>query len=199
MEKETKSKSRDLMADDDIIEMYWQRDERAIHETDRKYKKYLYTIAYNILHDDMDCEECLNDTYLGTWNTIPPQRPFAFQAFLSKIMRNTAVGKYKKNTALKRCSSELTLSLEELEEYLPSAPSAEEEYIISQIGNILNDYIRSLSARGAFVFICRYYCSDRIADIASMLNVSERTIFNELTAIREGLKKILTEEGYFNE
>ena len=74
-----------LLSDEAIIELYWRRDEKAIKETDIKYGKYLYSIAYNIVHDTLDCEECLNDTYLGTWNRIPPARPNAFQIFISKI------------------------------------------------------------------------------------------------------------------
>ena len=107
MNIETKKRARTLLEDEEIIELYWARNERAISETDKKYKNYLYTIAYNILHDALDCEECLNDTYLGTWNTIPPTRPNVFQAFISKIMRNTAIGRYNKNTADKRVPSEM--------------------------------------------------------------------------------------------
>ncbi|MBQ8287556.1 MAG: sigma-70 family RNA polymerase sigma factor [Clostridia bacterium] len=194
-EENEKNKNR-LLPDDVIIELYWNRNERAIEETDRKYQKYLYTIAYNILRDTMDCEECLNDTYLGTWNAIPPTRPSVFQAFLSKIMRNTAVGRYKKNASLKRIPSEMTVSLDEFGKCLPDAPSAEEDYFTSQISRIISDYLRSLPERSAFIFICRYYCSDRIADIADMLHVSERTVFRELTDIRSRLQEILVKEEY---
>lgn len=97
MDPKHHEKDGGYLKDEQIIELYWAREERAISETDRKYRKYLYTVAYNILHSDPDCEECLNDTYLGTWNAIPPHRPNFFQAFLSKIMRNTAVVHYKKN------------------------------------------------------------------------------------------------------
>ena len=198
MNKEFEQLRKGPLPDSEIIELYWGRDERAIKETDIKYKKYLYTIAYNILHNKMDCEECLNDTYLGTWNTIPPQRPSVFQAFLSRIMRNTAVGKYKMNSAQKRGSSELTLSLDEIGECVPY-PSAEEEYMLSELAKLISDYIRSLSERGAFIFICRYWCADKISDIAAMLHVSERTVFNELSSIRNGLRECLVKEGYFNE
>ena len=199
MNRETKPRGFDTLSDEEIIELYWKRSEEAISETDRKYHKYLYTVAYNILHDDMDCEECLNDTYLGTWNTIPPQRPSVFQAFLTRIMRNTAVVKYKKNTAKKRNPSQLTLSLDELSDTVPYPHSVEEEYLISELSKIINKFIKDLPERQAFIFICRYYCSDSIINIASMLHVSERTIFNELKDIRYALKKILTKEGYFNE
>ena len=198
MKQEKRRLDQSVLPDAAIIELYWKRSEKAIEETDRKYKKYLYTIAYNILHDTMDCEECLNDTYLGTWNTIPPERPSIFQAFLSKIMRNTAVVRYKRNTASKRIPSEMTVSLDELGDTMPYSPSAEEEYLVSQISRIVSDYLRSLSEQSAFIFICRYYCSDRIADIAAMLHLSERTVFRELTEIREGLKAILIKEGYYH-
>ena len=198
MDKEKASKNQRLLADESIIKLYWERDERAIVETDRKYKGYLHTIAYNILHDRLDCEECLNDTYLGTWNAIPPEKPSVFQAFLSKIMRNTAIVRYKRNSASKRIPSEMTVSLEELGESMPQSPSAEDEYLTSQVSRIVSDFLRSLPERSAFIFICRYYCSDRIADIAAMLALSERTVFRELTAMRDELKELLIKEGYYN-
>ena len=199
MELGNQSLGRKPLGDSEIIELYWQRDERAIEETDVKYKKYLYTIAYNILHDDMESDECLSDTYLGTWNAIPPHRPSVFQAFLSKIMRNTAVVKYKKKNAQKRRPSEMTLSLDELGDTIPYYQSAEEEYLVTRLGSILSDYLRSLPEKSAFIFICRYWCSDRIADIAAMLHVSPRTVYSELAAIRTRLKEVLIKEGYVNE
>lgn len=198
MNNETQKSFRELLEDHEIIELYWARDEKAIFETDKKYKRYLFTIAYNILHDNLDCEECLNDTYLGTWNTIPPERPSVFQAFISKIMRNTALGRYKKNTVEKRIPTEMTVSLDELGECLPAAPSAEEDYFVGEISRIVSDYLRALPERSAFIFICRYYCADKISDIAEMLHVGERTVFRELTSIRDGLKERLVKEGYYN-
>lgn len=198
MNKEKQPMSQGPLSDETIIELYWARDEKAITETDRKYKKYLLTIAYNILRDDLDSEECLNDTYLGTWNTIPPQRPSVFQAFISKIMRNTAIVRYKKNRADKRIPSEMSVSLCEIANALPPVPSAEEDYIASQISRVISDYLRSLSERQAFIFICRYYCCDRISDIAQLLHVGESTVFRELTKIRSGLKERLVEGGYYN-
>lgn len=107
------------LSDEKIVELYWQREEKAIEETDKKYGKYLYTIAYNIVHDKLDSEECLNDTYLGTWNSIPPARPSALQIFVSKIARGVAVNKFKSKTAKKRIPSELVTSLSELDECIP--------------------------------------------------------------------------------
>ena len=182
------------LPDETIIDLYWDRDETAIKETDRKYGKYLYAIAYNIVHDNMDCEECLNDTYLGTWNKIPPARPSMFQVFLSRIMRNIAVDKYRHNTASKRIPSEMTVSLEELD-CLPEEMSVEEEYAIEQVSKALNAYLRTLENRQVFAFVCRYYYADRISTIAKLMDVSENTVYRDLAEIRDGFKAILDKEG----
>ncbi len=102
------------MTIDEIIEMYWQRDERAIHETDEKYGQFFFRIVYNILHDRLDCEECQNDTYLGVWNAIPPTKPFVFPAFITQIMRRSAINRYKEKTSKKHISSEFTVSMGDL-------------------------------------------------------------------------------------
>ncbi len=190
--------NRPLLDDERIVALYWQREEKAIDETDRKYGKYLYTIAYNILHNDPDSEECLNDTYLGTWNAIPPAKPTLFQAFVSKIMRNTAVVRYKKNHASSRVPSEMTVSLDELEQQLPYEPSAADDYEVYKLSRLLSNYLRKMPEKRAFIFICRYYCADRIVDIAAMLHVSESTVYRELDEIKKGLREILIKEGYRN-
>ena len=115
----TKNRTDELriVDDEEIIELYWKRDEQAISQTDKKYRRYLFTIAYNILHDNMDCDECLNDTYLKTWNKIPPTRPRILQLFLSKITRDVSVDKYRENNLTRKIPSELMLSLDELDEW----------------------------------------------------------------------------------
>ena len=183
------------LSDDEIVDLYWARDEKAIVATDKKYGKYLYTIAYNIVHDDMDCEECLNDTYLGTWNRIPPTRPTVFHVFLSKIMRNIAIDRYRQKTAARRVPSELIVSLDELNDCIAYNPSIEDEYAASEIARVMNAYLESLSEREQLVFVCRYYYSDYISDIARMLHVSESTVRRELEKIRMGLKDDLRKEG----
>ena len=109
MELQTKANS--VMSDEKIVELYWQRDEQAIKETDIKYKKFLLSVAMNIVHDMCDSEECLNDTYIGTWNAIPPARPILLQSFLSTIMRRTAINRFNANNRQKRIASEFTVSL----------------------------------------------------------------------------------------
>ena len=198
MKKTDTPDSHPLLEDQRIIELYWQREERAITETDRKYGRYLYTIAYNILHNDPDSEECLNDTYFGTWNAIPPAKPTFFQVFLSKIMRNTAVVRYKKNHEKSRVPSEMTVSLDELDGCIPYEPSVADDYEVYRLGRLLSDYLRKMPDKRAFIFVCRYYCADRILDIASMLHVSESTVYRELDEIKKGLREILITEGFIN-
>ena len=185
-----------ILPDEEIISLYWNRNELAIDATDVKYGKYLYTIAYNILNDNMDSEECLNDTYLGTWNAIPPQRPTLFQAFLSKIMRNTALGRVRKATSAKRIPSEMILSLEELDECIQLEPGEDEKYYVNRLSELFNSYLETLSDRQLFVFICRYYYSDSVARIADMLKLSKNTIFRDLATIRSSLREYLEREGY---
>ena len=195
MEKYDKDASR-VLADEDIVALYFDRNESAIDETDKKYGKYLYTIASNIIHDNMDCEECLNDTYLSTWNRIPPTRPKILKIFLSKIMRDVAVDRYRKDSAKKRVPSELTVSLEEISECFSFTSSAEEEFLVRQVSIVLNGYLRTLDKRKLCIFICRYYYADSIKDIAKMFRVSETTVFRDLAAVREGIKEKLSEMGY---
>ena len=196
---EVKNKKPQTVSDQEIIEMYWARNEKAIETTDSKYGRYLYVIAYNILSDSMDCEECLNDTYLCTWNKIPPQRPNVLQNFLSKIARDVAVDKYRKNTASKRVPSELISSLDELDECVPAASSVEEEVLVKEMSTLLNKYLRSCTRREEFIFVCRYYYADSISSIAEMMNISENTVFRDLAKLRRGFRDILEKEGFINE
>lgn len=182
--------------DERIVELYWQRDEMAIQLTDDKYGKYLYAIAYHILHDSMDCEECLNDTYLGTWNTIPPSKPNPLQLFVAKIMRNIAVDKFRGRMAQKRIPSELMVSLQELDECLSYAPTPSEEYDMKELVAVMNGYLRGLPERQEFTFVCRYYYADTVEDIAKMLDVGTATVYRDLKAVREGLKNCLIKEGF---
>ena len=182
------------IGDHDIIALYWKRDEAAIAETDRKYRGYLHTVAWNILKDEQDCEECLNDTYLKTWNSIPPQRPNCLKAFLTKITRSIAIDRYRKERRQKRVPTECTLSLSELAETL-CGDSPEVEYESALVGKIINDYLRTLSERDMCLFVSRYFCSDPIAEIAEKCGMSESGVKKALLRLREGLREKLEKEG----
>ena len=183
-----------LVPDEAIIDLYWNRNEAAISETDRKYRGYLHTVAYNILKDEQDCEECLNDTYLKTWNSIPPQRPSCLKAFLTKITRSIAIDRYRRDRRQKRVPSECTLSLSELAETL-CGDSAEVEYESAVVGQVINTYLRTLSERDMCLFVSRYFCSDSIGDIAEKCGMSESGVKKALLRLREGLRNELEKEG----
>ncbi len=176
--------------DAEIIDLYLQRSESAIWETEQKYGLYLYKIAFNILHDAQDCEECLNDAYLGIWNAIPPNKPTVMLPFLSKIVRRVSINQYKKKSREKRIPSEYTVSLSELEDCLGNEDDIESE----RMGRLISDYLRTLSARQRCIFISRYYCSDSIKSIAKMTELSESSVYKELAHIRGGLKNYLEKE-----
>ena len=196
MEQNERRKKGAVIADEAIIELYWARNERAIKETDVKYGKYLFTIAYNILHDRLDCEECVSDTYLGAWNGIPPARPTVFQVFLSRITRNISINRYKKDRASRRIPGELLVSLEELEESGAVLAMEEDEEAVRNLSRVFNEFVKTLNEREEFIFVCRYYYSDRVQSIARMLNVGERTVFRDLEKIKSELRTRLESEGY---
>lgn len=180
-----------IISDEQIIELYWQRNERAISETDVKYGQFLYRIAYNILYDKLDCEECQNDTYLDIWNAIPPEKPNVFPAFITQIMRRTAIDRYKQKTSKKRVPSELTLSLDELDAEAVHYDNTEE------LGRIISDYLRTLSDKQQFMFIGRFYIADSVQDIANDLGVTASAVYKELGKIKDGLKMYLERNGVY--
>ena len=133
---------KSLMSDGEIIELYFRRDERAISETDAKYGKYLFSVAYNVVHDRLDCEECLNDTYLDAWNAMPPERPAVLKAFLAIIMRRRAIDRYKSEKRKRRIPSELTVSLSELEFTLSDdTPQSELDAIHRRAGTFIDSEV----------------------------------------------------------
>ena len=177
-----------VIADEQIIELYWQREEKAIQETDKKYGQFLFRIAYNILHDRLDCEECQNDTYLGVWNAIPPTRPAVFPAFITQIMRCIAINRYKEKTSKKRIPSEYTISMDDVKDALHSDESVDDEYMAEEVGKIINDYVRSLTHRQRYIFIDRFYLAEPVETIAKDLSISVPTVYREIDKIKQGLK-----------
>ncbi len=183
------------MGDHEIIALFWQRNEDAIRETDGKYGSMLSRVAYNILHDRLDAEECKNDTYLGAWNVIPPTRPNVFPAFIAKIMRNIATKRYREKTSQKRIPSELTVSMDELQGVLQGEESIEADYAARELGRLISEYVRSLSERQQYIFIGRFYMAETISYLAKRLDIGVSTVHRELGKISEGLKIYLERNG----
>lgn len=195
MALQEKQTARMPMDDEEIVALYWERNERAIEETDFKYKSYLLSIAYNVLHDRLDCEECLNDTYLGVWEAIPPTKPSSFQAFLTTVARRTAIKRYRRNLRKGRVPSELTVSLAELEEVIAVEDTLDAQMDAARIASVIGSFVWRLSERKRFIFMSRYYTASPIDVIAADLGVSRSTVNKELAAIRKALRTMLESEG----
>ena len=184
-----------VLSDERIIELYWQREERAIRETDRKYGQMLLRLGYGILHDRCDSEECRNDTYLGVWKAVPPARPAVFPAFLSGIMRRIAINRYKEKTCKKRIPSELTMAIEDLGEALPSETTVQTELEAKELGRHISDYVRGLPERKQYLFVGRYYMARSVKGLAKELGLTGSAVYKELDKIKQGLKQHLESKG----
>ena len=193
---ELQTKANAVMSDEKIVALYWQRDEQAIKETDIKYKKFLLSVAMNIVHDMCDSEECLNDTYIGAWNSIPPSRPVLLQSFLSTIMRRTAINRFYANKRQKRIASEFTVSLSELEDFIADDGDMSAEIEAKELTKTISNYVRSLPDRQMYIFVSRYYIADPLTKICRELGCSLSTVKREIETIKNGLKKHLESEGY---
>lgn len=183
------------MDDSKIIELYMDRSEQAISETARKYGRYCHYIAYNILHNDEDSEECVNDTYLRTWNSIPPKRPNKLQTFLGKITRNLSLNKYEKQSAEKRGSGQVPLILDELTECIPADRSSETLVEDMVIKETLDRFLDNLSADARKIFVRRYWYMSSVKEIAEEYGLSESKVTVTLFRTRQKLKTVLEKEG----
>ena len=180
---------RVLLTDEQIIDLYWDREERAIAETDVKYGQFLYRIAMNILADRCDSEECQNDTYLQTWNAIPPARPSMLRAFLAKITRNLSINRYKEKNAQKRVPSHMTVALDEVCLVAPEDGDA------AALGLLINEYLRTLESNARYIFIERYYFAASVKDISIALQMTESNVYKQLAQLKCGLREYLSKGG----
>lgn len=184
-----------ILSDEAIIKLYFDRDETAINETDRKYRQYLFSVAYNVLCNDEDCDECLNDTYYRTWNAIPPTVPTVLKLFLAKITRNLAFDRYESARRSKRIPAEMSDPFDDFEGFIPDQRTVDEELESREIGRVISDYLKQTSDKKLYIFISRYYFAIPIKEIANKLNCSESSVNKEIKAIKTELSQKLNEEG----
>ena len=182
--------------DEKIVELYWSRNENAIEETDSKYGRYLFRIAYNVLANRQDCMESVNDTYLAAWDSMPPHKPSKLSLYLAKLTRRISIDLYRKNHRQKRTASEYALSLSELGENLADTHTVDEKLQLRQLGEALNHFLRSLPEQDRTLFICRYYFLDPIKNVAAICGLSESNAKTRLFRIRGCLRNFLREEGF---
>lgn len=183
------------MEDKQIIELFYERSDDAVLKTAQMYGKYLSYIAYNILYNKEDSEECVNDTYLRAWNSIPPQRPDNLQTFLGKITRNLALDKYKYYKRNKRGGGQMMLAINELDECIPSKNNVEQAISDKELTQTLNSFIAGLPAKKRQIFVRRYWYLSPIYEIAKDYDISESNVKIILHRIRNELKLFLKKEG----
>ena len=181
------------MTDDQIIDLYWARNEQAIACTDHAYGHRLLNVAGRILDDFQDSEECVSDTYLKAWQSIPPQRPTYFYAFLAAICRRLAFGKLDWDNALKRKAEVVTLS-DEIQRCIPDR-GWERKLEGEEIGHLLNEFLAALPKESRMIFLRRYWFADTISQIATRYDISESKVKMQLSRTREKLRVYLEKEG----
>ena len=184
------------MEDKDIVQLYWDRNEQAIAETSAKYGRHCTNIAMNILNNPEDAEECVNDTYMKTWDSVPPNRPVILSAFLGRIVRNLSLNRYKRDRTAKRGGNEMTVILDELGDIVSDEEAAIDVVIRNELVQTINSFIAALPKEKQYMFFRRYWYSDSIKAIASNCGRTENYISVELGRIRKKLRVYLTERGY---
>ena len=183
------------MDDQMIIDLFWQRASDAITETAKKYGSYCYRIAYHILANTEDSEECVNDTYLKVWDSIPPARPNRFSAFIGKITRNLAINRYAYLTAEKRGGSQIPLALEELSGCIPDHRTPALVLEEKELGEVINQFLGGLTPEARRIFLQRYWNLMSVKDIAQLYGITESKAKMSLMRTRSKLKCYLEKEG----
>lgn len=184
------------MEDHQIVDLYWQRSESAIEETEQKYGRYLIRIAYNILSDWEDSEETVGDTYLKAWNSMPPHRPGTLSTYLGKITRETAIDRFRKRTSQKRQASQYSYSLSELQECVSAGNTTAQDVDLRLLSQAISAFLRTVSPQARSIFVGRYYFMDSIREVAAYYGMSESKTKSMLHRTRMALKAYLKQEGF---
>lgn len=184
------------MEDEAIIKLYFARNERAVQETDKKYGRYCFTLADAILHNRQDSEETVSDTYLKTWNAIPPKKPEVLKLFLAKITRNLAFTRWRAYSAQKRGSGELNLVLEELDGCIAAPGQVEDHLNGTELAKTIRAFLDSLPEKEQNIFLRRYFFVEESDVIARRYGLKRATVLRTLSRTREKLKAYLIKEGY---
>jgi len=184
------------MDDAKIVQLYWDRDEQAIPSTADKYGNYCTSIAKNILGNREDAEECVNDTYLNAWNSMPPHRPSILFTFLGKIVRNLSFNRYKHNAADKRGGGQATIVLDEIADFVSDTDSVEQEIDRKELVKAIDSFLDRLPTDKRNIFVCRYWYFDSISDIAIRFGITENNVSVTLNRLRLKLHNYLLERGF---
>ena len=182
------------MEDSAIVALYWQREERAIAETYQKYGRFCHQIARNILTIREDAEECVSDTWVKAWNTMPPQRPNSLKAFLGCIVRNLAISRYRSSRAQKRYGG-MEILLSELDDCVPTADEVANAVDAAELSQAISDWLRTLPLVERTWFIRRYWNGEPVKNLALEQGMASRAMTKRLARLRAGLRAHLEKEG----
>ena len=183
------------MEDKQIVDLYWEKDENAIKQTQEKYGNYCFSIANNILHNNEDSQEVLNDTYMAAWEAMPPHRPLILSTFLGKITRRLSINKWRFNNAEKRGGGQIQLSFDELSECIADDRSIKEELDAKLLAESIDEFLSTLKENERKVFVCRYWYFDSVADIAKSFTYTHSKVKMMLKRTRDKLREHLEKEG----
>ena len=181
-----------MIDDERIIDLFFKRDQQGIRELDIKYGKTCHSLSYNITNSKQDAEECVNDAYLGAWNTIPPTRPNPLLSYIVKIVRNISLKIYWRKQAAKR-SGNYKIALEEIEGCIAGPQNVEDEIGARELARIIEEFLDTLTLENRVIFMRRYWFADSYKDIAELVGLTEKNISVRLTRIREKMKQYLIE------
>lgn len=184
------------MTDKEIVALFWERDEKAIAETKKKYGRYCSAVAGNILNDEQDTEECVNDTMLRLWENIPPERPERLGAFAAKISRRLAIDAYRKTHAERRGGGCVSLVFDELAEVTSDKVSVEKQAELSEIMAAINRFLEGLTKKSRIIFVARYSLCESAGVIAKRLGMTESSVCTSLSRTRSALRAYLKKEGF---
>ena len=185
-----------MINDKTIIELFFDRSEKALEELDIKYGKLCHKLSHNILNNHQEAEEFVNDAYLGVWNAIPPADPDPLRAYVCKIVRNISLKLYYRKTAEKRGSA-YDIAIQELEEYLPAPNTVETEMETRELALVIESFLNTLCEENCVIFLRRYWFSDTYAEIAERTGISEKSISMRLVRIRKQMKQYLLEREVY--
>ena len=182
--------------DENIVSLFWDRNEEAIKQTEQLYGGYLQKIAHNILSDREDSRECVNDACLAAWRSIPPHRPKVLRSYLAKLTRQIAIDRLRNRKSLKRQASEYSLSLSELSDTFSAGDSVEEALDAELLRQVIGDFLHTLPKEAQLAFLGRYYYFDSLKEVASYCGMKESKLKSLLYRTRQALKQHLIKEGF---
>lgn len=185
------------MDDETIVQLLWDRKEQGLENMSAKYENYCFSISCRIVNNKEDAKECINDTWLNAWNSIPPNRPYNLAGYLAKLVRNISINCYNKKHTFKRGGDNITVALDELSECIASGSRVEENLELKLLTDTIAKFLTAQDMTKRWIFLQRYFYLAEIKEIADRLDMKEGTVKSVLCRMRKQLKKWLAKEAIY--